>query len=216
MAASHTHVHVAAPGSRWPQCVALSQDDTVLAAGDISGRILIWRNPAECLPHPSRAGGGGGGGGSHQQQQQQQGEGGGGGGRVPPPVPCTTVHWHAAPVGCLSFSPDSVYLRSGGREGVLVSWHLETLKPAFLPRRVVGRFFVGGQDGPTTAQWPAGSPAVRCPSRHHPRDGPAAAPRRPGRVCALWTWRQFGRLGEAGDGVSLHPTSRSTNDERAS
>jgi WD40 repeat protein len=53
------------------------------------------------------------------------------------PLPSTTVHWHASPVGCLSFSPDGVYLLSGGAEQVLVMWQLEGSKPKFLPRCVV-------------------------------------------------------------------------------
>ncbi|GFH29952.1 uncharacterized protein HaLaN_28707, partial [Haematococcus lacustris] len=37
-------------------CLALSADDSVLAAGDDSGRILIWRDLAAALPEDKRAG----------------------------------------------------------------------------------------------------------------------------------------------------------------
>ena len=46
----------------------------------------------------------------------------------------TTVHWHASAVGCLTFSPDGTYLLSGGREGVLVQWQVETGAQNFVPR----------------------------------------------------------------------------------
>ena len=185
------------------QCVALSSDDSVLAAGDVTGRVLIWRDFAAAVPADLREGVAAGkrrvevGAGlgcvflcvsvcvsvcvclcvcvcvcaagpvkvkmlckrhtcthththtckytheaqmhtytrmytpethmlththtcSHTHTQ------------VPPPL--TTLHWHPAPVGCLTFSPDTTYLLSGGREGVLVLWQLETNRPNFLPR----------------------------------------------------------------------------------
>jgi WD40 repeat protein len=57
--------------------------------------------------------------------------------RTSVPLPTTTVHWHPSPVGCLAFSPDGVYLLSGGAEQVLVMWQLENSKPKFLPRCVL-------------------------------------------------------------------------------
>ncbi|KAJ9513928.1 hypothetical protein QJQ45_021053, partial [Haematococcus lacustris] len=97
-------------------CLALSADDSVLAAGDDSGRILIWRDLAAALPEDKRAG-------LHSGKL-----------RPKAPLPCTTLHWHAAAVGCLAFSPDAVFLRSGGQEAVMVQWQLEGSKPTFLPR----------------------------------------------------------------------------------
>ncbi|RVW33085.1 WD repeat-containing protein 75 [Vitis vinifera] len=47
---------------------------------------------------------------------------------------CATWHWHSAEVKVLSFSSDGAYLFSGGKEGVLVFWQLDTGKKKFLPR----------------------------------------------------------------------------------
>ena len=38
------------------QCVALSSDDSVLAAGDITGRVLIWHDFAAAVPSDLREG----------------------------------------------------------------------------------------------------------------------------------------------------------------
>jgi len=46
----------------------------------------------------------------------------------------TTHHWHAHEVKSLVFTVDGVYLLSGGLEGVLVMWQLETGKRNYLPR----------------------------------------------------------------------------------
>ena len=78
------------------QCVAVDPSEEILAAGDASGRILIWRGLSGAV-HRSAVG-------------EPIGD-----------VPCSTVHWHAHPVGALAFSPDSHYLLSGGQEHVLVS-----------------------------------------------------------------------------------------------
>jgi len=39
---------------------------------------------------------------------------------------CTMKHWHSTPVKTLEFTVDSSFLISGGEEGVLVLWHLQT------------------------------------------------------------------------------------------
>ncbi len=96
-----------------PQCVAISADESMIAAGDAPGRIQIWRDFAPHVPTIKREG-----------QNRHHAEG-----LLP-----TTLHWHASAVGCLSFSPDGTYLLSGGREGVLVQWQVESGRPSFLPR----------------------------------------------------------------------------------
>jgi hypothetical protein len=89
------------------QCAAMDPSDTILAAGDVSGRILLWHDFPAAVRGAQLAAMGGAG--------QRSGSSG----AAMPPV--TTVHWHAHPVGALCFSSDSVYLLSGGQEGVLVS-----------------------------------------------------------------------------------------------
>ncbi|GFS45286.1 transducin/WD40 repeat-like superfamily protein [Actinidia rufa] len=60
---------------------------------------------------------------------------------------CTTWHWHSSEVKLLLFSSDGAYLYSGGKEGVLVIWQLDTGKKKFLPR--IGSpllFFINSPD----------------------------------------------------------------------
>jgi len=89
------------------QCVAVSPSGDRLAAGDATGRILIWHPLAAAVNSAAAAAPGGGPQSQQQQQQQQQ------------PV-ATTVHWHAHAVRSLAFSRDSLRLLSGGDEAVLV------------------------------------------------------------------------------------------------
>lgn len=44
------------------------------------------------------------------------------------------MHWHAHAVHCLQYSSNGQFLVSGGEECVLVSWHLESGRRAYLPR----------------------------------------------------------------------------------
>ncbi|KAK2197334.1 bifunctional WD40 repeat/WD40-YVTN repeat-like-containing domain superfamily/WD40-repeat-containing domain superfamily [Babesia duncani] len=46
----------------------------------------------------------------------------------------STHHWHAHAVNCLSFNLDGTILLSGGEEGVLVMWHLNTGNKKFVTR----------------------------------------------------------------------------------
>jgi NET1-associated nuclear protein 1 (U3 small nucleolar RNA-associated protein 17) len=50
----------------------------------------------------------------------------------------TAMHWHSHPVHALCFTPFGGQLLSGGEENVLVTWHLDTLKPSFIARLSVG------------------------------------------------------------------------------
>lgn len=50
----------------------------------------------------------------------------------------TPLHWHSHPVHALAFTPFGSQLLSGGEENVLVTWHLDTLKPTFMARLSVG------------------------------------------------------------------------------
>jgi NET1-associated nuclear protein 1 (U3 small nucleolar RNA-associated protein 17) len=103
------------PPSCAAQCCAISSDESMIAAGDASGRIQIWRNFGQHVPLIKRDGQ------SYVKPDASM-------------LRSTTVHWHASAVNCLSFSPDGTYLMSGGREGVLVLWQVETGSQNFLPR----------------------------------------------------------------------------------
>lgn len=95
-------------------CVALSPNGDRAAAGDVTGRVLIWHGLREQLDNPSEASTGVKG--------------------ISPSVACTTLHWHASAVGTLLFSIDGAHLYSGGQEGVLVQWDLQSNERSFLPR----------------------------------------------------------------------------------
>lgn len=89
------------------QCVAFDGRDQVLAAGDASGRIMLWHNFADHLvaaQQQQQA--------ARKEQQAQQ--------EALLPPPRATWHWHAHAVRCLVFSSDSTYLMSGGQEAVMV------------------------------------------------------------------------------------------------
>ncbi|KAJ8465048.1 hypothetical protein OPV22_027600 [Ensete ventricosum] len=47
---------------------------------------------------------------------------------------CSTWHWHPSEIKFLSFSSDGAYLYSGGKEGVIVIWQVDTGKKKFKPR----------------------------------------------------------------------------------
>jgi hypothetical protein len=80
------------------QCIAIDGTEERLAAGDASGRILVWHGVGAAVRAAAD-------GGDRQQ---------------PMDLPCSTLHWHASAVRCLAFSPDSFYMLSGGQEAVLV------------------------------------------------------------------------------------------------
>jgi WD40 repeat protein len=46
----------------------------------------------------------------------------------------SSLNWHAHEVRTIAFSPDGAYMLSGGEEGVLVCWQLETAHKQFFPR----------------------------------------------------------------------------------
>lgn len=139
-------------------CLAIAPDDSAIAAGDASGRILLWRGFQHHVPLARREGdhsgkhhigSGGGAAPSSLGPPAASGEAPastaapGSSHAVLPAPPLTTIHWHAHAVGALCFSADGVLLLSGGAEGTLVLWALESpSRPAsFLPR--LGAAIVG-------------------------------------------------------------------------
>jgi NET1-associated nuclear protein 1 (U3 small nucleolar RNA-associated protein 17) len=113
--------------------LALDPREERLAAGDATGRILIWHGfasaaAAAAARAPSAPGGGDAGGAGSAAA-------GGSGGAGAVRVPLATMHWHAQAVGFVAFSPDGAYLLSGGAEAVLVLWRLDAGGTrTFLPR----------------------------------------------------------------------------------
>ncbi|XP_050373389.1 uncharacterized protein LOC126791037 isoform X2 [Argentina anserina] len=98
----------------------------LVAAGDTSGRILIWRGFGNCTFSDgdklvNR--------GSMNDEPDRPGIRG-----DDDADSCTTWHWHPTGINLLRFSSDGAYLYSGGKEGVLVDWQLDTGKKKFLPR----------------------------------------------------------------------------------
>lgn len=77
------------------QCLAIDTRGSSIAAGDVSGRILLWHGLRTALAELQA-------------------------GREARPMGCSTMHWHSYPVACLNFTLDSAYLLSGGQEAVLV------------------------------------------------------------------------------------------------
>jgi NET1-associated nuclear protein 1 (U3 small nucleolar RNA-associated protein 17) len=116
-------------------CVAISPDGGKLAAGDATGRILIWHDVAATLA--SRAADLAA---QKQRQRELTVENTAGGYETEEEAmdlvepPAATVHWHAHAVGALTFSLDGKYLLSGGQEAVLVIWDVESGRRAYLPR----------------------------------------------------------------------------------
>ncbi|KAL5723660.1 hypothetical protein ACHQM5_007033 [Ranunculus cassubicifolius] len=106
--------------------LAIHPNERILAAGDVTGRILIWRGfgnktfSENGVTIKGRA---------TKNEEEKPGVRG-----DDDADSCSTWHWHSAGLNLLSFSSDGAYLFSGGKEGALVVWQLETGKKKFLPR----------------------------------------------------------------------------------
>jgi NET1-associated nuclear protein 1 (U3 small nucleolar RNA-associated protein 17) len=111
------------------QCAAFDATDSIIAAGDISGRILIWHDFPRALAQwaglasssSSTAPASATAALAAAAVEEAAGFGSAAEGNAVRLPACTTVHWHAHPVGALCFSMDGSQLLSGGQEGVLVS-----------------------------------------------------------------------------------------------
>lgn len=102
--------------------LAFHPNERILAAGDVTGRILIWRGFGNKAFSENEAKGKVG-----KNEEERPGVRG-----DDDADSCSTWHWHQAEVKVLSFSSDGAYLYSGGKEGVLVVWQLETRNQKFL------------------------------------------------------------------------------------
>ena len=78
-------------------CIASNGSKNVIATGHANGQIVLWYGVKQWLLS---------------------------GGRQEPT--CQVLHWHAHAVTAVSFNVTGEYLHSGGEEGVLVSWELQT------------------------------------------------------------------------------------------
>ena len=97
------------------QCATFDSKTQHVAAGDSSGRIIIWSGLPAAAARAAA--------GAAPQEPRTAGM------KLFEPA-----RWHAHAVGALCFSHDGAYLLSGGAEKVLVIWQLETLEKTFLPR----------------------------------------------------------------------------------
>lgn len=109
-------------------CVAISPDGSKLAAGDATGRILIWHDVVAAAAAKADTAAAVDLDAAAALDLDAADE------TSPPEPPAATVHWHAQAVGCLTFSVDGTHLLSGGSEAVLVMWDAVTGKRAYLPR----------------------------------------------------------------------------------
>ncbi|XP_023900086.1 uncharacterized protein LOC112011971 [Quercus suber] len=101
--------------------LAFHPTERIVAAGDVTGRILVWRGFGYRTFST----------GDELVNKEEEHPGVRGNDDADS---CSTWHWHSAEVKVLSFSSDGAYLYSGGKEGVLVVWQLDTGKKKFLPR----------------------------------------------------------------------------------
>lgn len=88
---------------------AFHPTERVVAAGDVTGRILIWRGVG-CQTF-SGAGNNSMAGGLMKAEEEKPGVRGNDDAES-----CTTWHWHSTAVNVLFFSSDGAYLYSGRRE----------------------------------------------------------------------------------------------------
>ncbi|TKY54560.1 WD repeat-containing protein 75 [Spatholobus suberectus] len=106
--------------------LAFHPTERIVAAGDATGRILIWRGfGAQKFLNSS---------GLVNGRLKNDEEDKPGVRENDDAESCSTWHWHSSGVRLLSFTSDGAYLYSGGKEGVLVLWQLDTGKKKFLPR----------------------------------------------------------------------------------
>ncbi|KAK1303998.1 hypothetical protein QJS10_CPB11g01412 [Acorus calamus] len=105
---------------------AFHPSESIVAGGDVTGRILIWRGVGERKLSKSKRQINKG---NFHTEEERPGVRGNDNADS-----CSTWHWHSTEVKFLSFSADGINLYSGGNEGVLVVWQLDSGERRFLPR----------------------------------------------------------------------------------
>ncbi|XP_010904674.1 uncharacterized protein [Elaeis guineensis] len=106
--------------------LAFHPNERMVAGGDVTGRILIWRGFgkrkfSENLQATSK--------GRTAYEEERPGVRG-----DDDADSCATWHWHPSEIKFLFFSSDGAYLYSGANEGVVVIWQLDTGKRKYKPR----------------------------------------------------------------------------------
>ncbi len=106
--------------------MALYRACRFVAAGDVTGRILLWYNVLNSMND----------GGRNKKFQRSSTNVGlcGSKANTDECSPHCTFHWHSRPVKCLLFSADGMFLLSGGEESVMVVWKHDEARKSYLPR----------------------------------------------------------------------------------
>ncbi|CAM6129488.1 unnamed protein product [Calypogeia fissa] len=134
--------------------MAFDPTETVVAGGDETGRILCWYNVGE------RSFSANGSDGSNASLSID-GDIKGGVRGTDDAEACTTYHWHANEVKSLLYSVDGTYLFSGGAEGTLVIWQIETGKQQFLARLGGQLYFITPSPDPSVFAISCSDNAIR-------------------------------------------------------
>ncbi|KAH9298283.1 hypothetical protein KI387_029965 [Taxus chinensis] len=106
--------------------LAFHPSDRMVAGGDVTGRILIWRGVGECPFSSENI--------IEQDEDISYHVKMFDVGAKDDVMSRTIWHWHQSAVNFLSFSSDGAYLYSGAKEGVFVIWQVETGKRQYFPR----------------------------------------------------------------------------------
>jgi len=105
-------------------CLALCPREERVAAGDATGRLLVWHGLRAALAAAAAQPAASAAAGAQPQPTPD----------AAAPLSLSTLHWHASALRCLAWSPCGSRLFSGGEEGVLVLWRAEDGGRTFLPR----------------------------------------------------------------------------------
>ena len=95
--------------------LAFHPRDSYVVTGDATGRIILWH---QCFPFPAASTSTAAATATAVTAQ---------------PV-SSILHWHSHAVAATAFTHDGAYLLSGGEEGVMVAWQMETGHKQFIPR----------------------------------------------------------------------------------